>query len=430
MFDDYKKGDIISPKISMKLIIAIIAIGIYLFHPTFAHSDSRSIKAAQILWMGCKNYSEVEDAILKLKGAGVNTLIFRVFQNRHDRVYGFANPHSPPFTKGGKGGVGVYFNTSYAPVVDDILGKLTEIAHKNGMKIFAFMTTRKSDWLIENNPEFLESIYDLKNEAIVKGEDLNIFNSEIVGKLKAVYKDLARYDIDGILFQDDLVMRHTEGYGNEARNLFLRDTGFEANPFNMYNGIYEKNGRYCVSSYTSLFWEWAKWKSQRLSHLASELMSAVKEVNPDLKFAVNLYYETVTSPKNALAWLSQDIDEIMKYKFDYYAVMAYHRQMKKELDFSDERTYKMLDDMTEAVVNKVGEPEKILMKVQVMDWDTRISIPEDEIEMASNFIKKDRKVNISFVPITEDTSLEIIKKILSTAAPSAKVEITQEIIRR
>ncbi len=409
----------------MKYIITIITIS--LFYPAVAHSNNSRINAAQILWMGCKNYNEVEDSILKLKAAGVNTLIFRVFHNRYDRVYGFANPPSPPFTtspsppskggdsgevKGGKGGVGVYFNTSHAPVVDDILGKLTEIAHKNNLKIFAFMTTRGSDWLLENNPEFLESVYDLQRGEIVNGDRLNIFNTIAIERLKGVYKDLAKYDIDGILFQDDLVMRHTEGYSNEAKNLFLRDTGLEANPLNMYNGIYRKNGRRFVSSYTPLFWEWAKWKSRKLSHLAFELMSAVREGNPDLKFAINLYYETVTSPKNALAWLSQDIDEMMKYEFDYYSVMAYHRQIKKELGFSDEKTYNMLNNMTDAVVNMVGEPEKILMKVQVMDWDTRTAIPDDEIERTADFIKSSRKVNISFVPVTEDTSLEAIEKIL------------------
>ena len=92
--------------------------------------------------------------------------------------------------------------------------------------------------------------------------------------------------------------------------------------------------------------------------------------------------------------------------------MAYHRQMKKEMGFPDEKVYTMLNEMTEALVNKIAAPEKILMKVQVMDCDTRISIPEDEIERAASFIRKGGRVNISFVPVTEDTSLKIIEKIL------------------
>ena len=383
-----------------RFILTVALIGTIFFTPPSVYPHNNPLNSVQILWMNCKNFDEVEERILKLKMAGVNTLIIRVFQNRYDRFYPFANP---------KKEVGVYFNTFYAPVVDDILEKLTEITHRNNMKIFAWMTTRDSSWLIENNPALLESIYDLKDRSIIKGEKLNIFNPEVIEILKGVYKDLARYDIDGILFQDDLVLRHTEGYSNEAREQFNKDTGIKADPLIMYKNIYQKDGRYYVSSYTQYFWKWSEWKSKRLSHIASEIMSAAREVNPDLQFAINLYYETVSSPRDALAWLSQNINELINHKFDYYAVMSYHRQMKRELGFSDKKIYEMLSMMTDSIIDKVGT-SKILMKVQVMDWDTQLSIPEGEIETAINSIKNGRDINLSFVPVTEDTPLNIIEK--------------------
>ena len=395
-----------------RFILTITLIGTIFFTPAAIYPHDNPINAVQILWMNCKNFDEVEESILKLKMAGVNTLIIRVFQNRFDRFYLFANP-STLLRTSQKEIVGVYFNTSYAPVVDDILGQLIEIAHKNNIKIFAWMTTRDSSWLIENHPDFKESIYDFKTNYIIKGERLNIFNPKVIEILKGVYRDLARYDIDGILFQDDLVLRHTEGYSNEARSLFKKDTGIRADPSIMYKNIYQKDGRYYVSLYTPYFWKWSEWKSKRLSHTASEIMSAAREVNPDLKFAINLYYETVSSPRDALAWLSQNINELINHKFDYYAVMAYHRQMKRELGFSDDKIYDMLNNMTKTIISKVGNADSILMKVQIMDWDTKASIPEDEIERVSKFIKKGGDVSISFVPVTEDTPLGIIKRLFN-----------------
>lgn len=383
-----------------RFLLTITLIGTIFFTPAAIYPHDNPINAVQILWMNSKNFDEFEASILKLRTAGVNTLIIRVFQNRYDRFYPFSNP---------KNETGVYFNTSNAPVVDDILGKLVEIAHRNNIKIFAWMTTRDSSWLIENHPDLIESIYDFKSNNIIKGERLNIFNREVINILKGVYRDLARYNIDGILFQDDLVLRHTEGYSSEARSLFKRDTGINSDPSIMYKNIYQKDGRYYVSLYTPYFWKWSEWKSKRLSHTASEIMSAAREVNPDLKFAINLYYETVSSPKNALAWLSQNINELINHKFDYYAVMAYHRQMKRELGFSDNKIYEMLSMMTDSIIDKVGT-SKILMKVQVMDWDTKASIPEGEIETAINSIKNGRDINLSFVPVTEDTPLNIIEK--------------------
>jgi len=62
-----------------------------------------------------KTLEEVEKRMKELKNAGVNTVILRVFQNRGDRPYPFVT---------GKREEGVYFKTEYAPVVDDLLGKL------------------------------------------------------------------------------------------------------------------------------------------------------------------------------------------------------------------------------------------------------------------------------------------------------------------
>ena len=75
----------------------------------------------------------MEKRIKGLKEAGVDTLIFRVFQNKGDRIHKFVTPRHEE---------GVYFKTEHAPVVDDLLGKVAEIAHRNGLDIFAWMTTR------------------------------------------------------------------------------------------------------------------------------------------------------------------------------------------------------------------------------------------------------------------------------------------------
>ena len=74
----------------------------------------------------------------------MDTLILRVFQNKGDRMYQFVTPRREE---------GVYFKTEYAPVVDDILGKVTEIAHRNGLEIFAWMTTRYANYGLEAHPE-------------------------------------------------------------------------------------------------------------------------------------------------------------------------------------------------------------------------------------------------------------------------------------
>ena len=92
--------------------------------------QTRRLLAAQVLLFKCRSYEEVEERIMELKEAGVNTLIFRSFQNRGDRFYGFARP---------KYKVGVYFETEHAPVVDPLLAKIVSIGHRHGLRVFAVL---------------------------------------------------------------------------------------------------------------------------------------------------------------------------------------------------------------------------------------------------------------------------------------------------
>ncbi|MFV1951675.1 MAG: poly-beta-1,6-N-acetyl-D-glucosamine N-deacetylase PgaB [Nitrospinota bacterium] len=362
---------------------------------------SPPIHAAQVPTFQCKTLYEVENKIKEMKRSGVDTIIVRVFQNDGDRFYSFADRNNR---------VGVYFKTPHAPLVDDILGDLVEIAHRNRMKIFAWMTTRRCDWKIYERPDLRGYKYDIESGGIIPTNGLNIFNKEVQRYLRDIYIDLAAYDIDGILFQDDLILRHTEGYSQEAVNLYMTESGHRVNPNDMFRGIYEKSGKYFVSYYTPKFWIWAKWKNRQILNLVEAMMGSARSVNPDLKFALNLYYETITDPKNALAWLSQDMNAALKCNFDYYSLMAYHRQIKKELQLSNKELYIFLKDMTTKMIDLIDNPNKILMKVQVVDWDTNIPIPHREIDKVFESITSQGRVSLAFTPVTKYLPLKVIRK--------------------
>ena len=99
----------------------------------------------------------------ELKNAGVNTIIFRVFQNKGDRGYKFVTARHEE---------GVYFKTENAPVVDDILGKVAEMVHRNGLEIFAWMTTRYAQYGLEASPEYRCVKYDFETKKMERARGL------------------------------------------------------------------------------------------------------------------------------------------------------------------------------------------------------------------------------------------------------------------
>ena len=363
---------------------------------------SQRLLGAQVLTLNCKNYGEVEQSIVDLRKAGVNTLIVRVFQNRGDTFHHFAQPRCQE---------GVYFETEHAEVVDPMLTRLVSIAHRHGLKVFAWMESRKMPLRL-NNPGKARAVrYDFAKRTFELVPMWSIFSEVVQRSLMALYQDVARTGIDGILVQDDLVMYQYEDFYPGAVSLFERETGKVLSPKTLYLSVFKSpKGRWFVRNYSYTFWRWSRWKNQKLLDLARNLIRATREVNPSIKFALNFMYESVTDKDNALAWLSQDLEAAMRLPLDFYAIMAYHRQIKKELNLSDEETYEKIASMTAKLLRVIDDPSKILMKIQVRDWDTRKQIPSFEINEILRRIDSQSEISLAFVPYSGRHSLEVISR--------------------
>ncbi len=356
---------------------------------------------AQVFYFDGKNLEEVEKRVKKLKNAGVDTLILRVFQNKGDRMYKFVTPRHEE---------GVYFKTEYAPVVDDILGKLAEIVHRNGLDIFAWITTRYANYGSEGHPEYRCKSYNFETKKMEVARGFNLFHPDVLKRLEGLFRDLGRYPIDGILFQDDLILKHNEDFSADANKAFLKEFGYSPHPDLFYIDPYKSDsGKYYVKAYTDHFWSWANWKNRWLMNLAKQLMTAAKESNPNLKFGINLYYESVLNNSNAVAWFSQTLSEALEKDFDYYAVMAYHRQTMKELNMEERKAIELMSEVAQKAVKSVGDPSKVLMKVQILDWKNYEVIPKKEVEELLAGILNHGEVSLAFVPYIDQFPLHALK---------------------
>jgi len=325
---------------------------------SYAQENNQPIRAAQVFHSNANNYAEFEREVIRMKHLGVNIMIFRVFGNKGDRIYKFANPNS---------NIGVYFKTTHSPVIDDILGKVTKIAHKHGIKVFAWMTTRHA--IYDTEEDVWDSEYSLSQMDYKTLPKLDLFNDQAVWQLQQLYADLAKYPIDGVLIQDDFVMRHMEGFGTEVRVKYLSQYNKLLDAKNMYTELELKdNGRVKRIVYSDEFWQFQGWKNAQLILVADELIKTLKETNPRLEVALNVSYELFHKPKNALAWFAHD--KVLAKKFNYVAVMAYQDQMMKELGVSLDKAGDLIKENTDKAIEAMGSPERVIMKIQTIDWDT------------------------------------------------------------
>ena len=77
--------------------------------------------------------------------------------------------------------------------------------------------------------------------------------------------------------------------------------------------------------------------------------------------------------------------------------MAYHRQMMREKRLNLDDALNMISDITRIGLDTIGNKDKLLMKVQSVDWDTKEAIPSDELKMVFESIKKAGGANLAYV---------------------------------
>jgi biofilm PGA synthesis lipoprotein PgaB len=134
-------------------------------------------------------------------------------------------------------------------------------------------------------------------------------------------------------------------------------------------------------------------------------MKRVKGIRPDMKFAINMMYEAALKPDKALAWLSQDLDAAVERGFDYYAVMAYHRQMGEELSVSGDELAALMGTLVKETLMKVGNPDRALIKLQIADWKTGEIIPYNEMKGMLGSVRKNGATSLAFVPYRREFDL-------------------------
>jgi hypothetical protein len=244
---------------------------------------------------------------------------------------------------------------------------------------------------------------------------LNLFRPDLVRRLEGLFRDLGRCPIDGILFQDDLILKQNEDFSAEANKAFLAEFGYLPSPDLFYVDPYPSgSGKYYVKAYTDRFWTWANWKNRWLMNVAKRLMDAARESNPKLQFAINLYFEAVLSESNGMAWFSQTLPGALKNNFDYYAIMAYHRQAMKDRNIGGKEAIALMAEAAHKAVEVVGDPSRVLMKVWTLDWKKNGAVsydlaPSKEIEDVLTAVLNHGEVSLAFVPYKDRLPLDSLK---------------------
>ncbi|MEN8154200.1 MAG: poly-beta-1,6-N-acetyl-D-glucosamine N-deacetylase PgaB [Acidobacteriota bacterium] len=295
---------------------------------------------------------------------GIKKLIFRSFSN-------------------GNGDGGLLFKNSHFRTLYPAIEKLSALYNKK-FSFWGWMTGRSFTWL-KRKDLFDVKYYDGKKNIIKK---IDIFNPEAKEKILGSFRDLASVGVSGILIQDDLVLRQNEGFSKWGMKKFAKEAKVPARE------------KLMVDRGTPYNLKWITIKKKTIILLINDIIRECKKINPDIKTGINIFYETALNTKLSEEWYSHNLEEIVGTGIDRVYLMAYHRQMKKELKFGTRKVKEEFKNMIDNAYKIAGS--KLVIKMEIYDWDKKEVIPLSEIESYLNLIPAG--VNrICFTPVKAGT---------------------------
>lgn len=342
----------------------------------------------------------------RLAAAGLDLVVLRAFHAEGDRPHEEATLDAQ---------AGVYFATEHLEVVADRLADDCSAARAAGLRCYGWMTTldTPAPGLL---PRHGDVEWDFRAGRYRPSGRLDLFDPAVVALLEDVYRDLARAGVDGVLLQDDLMLRQLEGFSDRARRAWKKETGSELDPLALVEVVGDGTARRV--RYREEFWRFARFKRDRLLDLAERLQAAAREVNPRFEMALNLAYEAALNEVGALAWMAQDLEEAARRDFRWLAIMAYHRQVQHELGLAGEaEVIGALERMAGRLSRVAGAKERVLVKLQTIDWRNRDPVPAAELaRVAAPF----RGFTIALAPADDAGRVADILAALSGEPPGAQ----------
>lgn len=339
----------------VNLILVLLTAG-----SIFASTPDEPIKAVQIFTLDSPDIQGLIAELRYLKQAGFNTIILRVFKNPYDGAFRFVRE---------TGSSGVYFNSRQEPVVADALTPVIKAAHSLDIRVFAWITTRKSQWILSERPDWDSSDLNLETGQRSPGGHLDVFRMDVQKRLMEMLAELSMTGVDGILLQDDLVSRQAQDFSSAAWRDYSGSTFQDRHLTTLfYPGPQVK--------YKPDFFTWTRYKSKALAQIIQRFIRHVKSRRPDIKIAVNLYYETVLAPQHGRLWLSQDLEEMVSEPIDFWAIMAYQKQISQELNLTEKQIAERLVQARKYLTESLLIPDSALLwKLQLQDWKSNELVP-------------------------------------------------------
>lgn len=291
----------------------------------------------------------------------------------------------------------LYFPNRHLPVRADIFSRVArQLRTRSGVNVYAWMPVFAFD-LKDKSLQKRISVVNIKNTPKA-GEyrRLSPFSLEARALIADIYTDLATHAMfDGLIFHDDASLSDEEDNSTYACKVYMEEWGLPCSAERIKSDVEQKK-------------RWTTLKSRWITDFTVELANIVKQHQPDLKTARNLYANAMLKPESE-QWLAQNYTDFLSH-YDYTVVMAMPKM--EQVDNTNE----WLSALTRKAKQTPNGLKKTIFEVQAFDWATRKSINDETLVSQFKHLLDSDALHIGYYPdnfIRNQPNLEQIRPYMS-----------------
>lgn len=276
----------------------------------------------------------------------------------------------------------VYFPNRYLPMRADLFNRVAwQIQSRTQVsRIYAWMPLLAWE-LPKNNPAAQDRV---ETQATQDAKHLDMgyhrlspFSPDARKTIAGIYTDLAKsVPFNGILFHDDATLSDYEDASPEAMQA--------------YASIGLPNDLAKIRSNDADLQKWTAYKTKYLDDFAMQLASDVRQYQPFLLTARNLYAQVALEPY-AENWYSQSLEQSLK-RYDFTAIMAmpYMEQAPNHDQF-----YR---DIVKHVKRFPNGMKKTVFELQTVNWRNNEKIPSEEMVKTIQSLYRQGVMHVAYYP--------------------------------
>ncbi|MGR0304899.1 poly-beta-1,6-N-acetyl-D-glucosamine N-deacetylase PgaB [Acinetobacter beijerinckii] len=302
----------------------------------------------------------------RINGMGVNTVYLQAF--------------SDPDANGSADMV--YFPNRHIPMRADLFNRVAwQIQTRTSVqRLYAWMPMLAWE-LPKNDPTSKDLVQTQQAKA---GEHLNMgyirlspFSPDARQTIKEIYQDLAKSTpFDGLLFHDDVTLSDYEDASPQALAAYAK----QDLPTDLAQ----------IRNNDAYLQKWTAYKTNYLDDFAMELAGEVRQYQPYLMTARNLYAQVAL---NAYAenWYAQSLEQSLN-RYDFTAIMAmpYMEQVDRPDQF-----YTNIMNRIKQYPNGI---KKTVMELQATNWRNDQKVPSEEMASTIKSLYQQGAIHIAYYP--------------------------------